>query len=225
MERLLRANIPSERTDDAFIGALAQLAASSVPTAAGAPVRSKPMSVRIAAVVASVALISAGASFGVQHLGDNAPVPGRESDDPSQPVDGTVPADSDTGRGGYPPERERDPSKGGGPVEKPDGDASDEPAPQQEGVTGQGADNGQAPHEGGATTGGADSGSGPGTSGDGADQPDTDEPDTDQPDTDQPDEPDVDPRVGDDPDDVDDSRNDDNTEEGAGASSAADGGS
>jgi len=239
MERLLRADIPPESADDAFIGALAQLAASSVSAAAAAPIRGKRMGVRVAAVAASVAMISAGAAFGVQHLGDNSPVPGRESNDPSQPTDSTVPADSGTGRGEHPHERRHDPSKGGAPVARHDGDASDEPAPQQEGVSGQGADNGQVPHEGVTATGGAHSGTGPGSPGNDTDppdtdppdtdQPDTDPPDTDQPDTDQPDsdqpESDIEPRVGDDPADVGGSGNDDNTEEVAGESSAAEGGS
>ena len=85
--RYLRADIPRVAADDRFIAALADLARSSTP----APERSRAgktaLRGRLAAVTASVALVSVGVAFAVDQVGveERAPVQDNDTVDPAGP--------------------------------------------------------------------------------------------------------------------------------------------
>ena len=85
--RYLRADIPRVEADDRFIAVLADLAASSTPAADHSRVGSTALPVKIAAVIASVALVSVGAAYAVDRLGGDgrAPVGPTHTVDPASP--------------------------------------------------------------------------------------------------------------------------------------------
>lgn len=85
--RRLRADIPRVPADDWFIATLADLAASSTPATDRSRVGKTALRVKIAAVTASVALVSLGAAYAVDQLGgdERTPVGPTHTVDPASP--------------------------------------------------------------------------------------------------------------------------------------------
>jgi hypothetical protein len=85
--KYLRAEIPRVAADDTFVAILADLAASSTPAPGRSRVGKTALRVRIAAVTASVALVSVGAAYAVERFGgdERAPVGPSDTVDPASP--------------------------------------------------------------------------------------------------------------------------------------------
>jgi hypothetical protein len=83
----LRADIPRVPADDRFIAVLADLAASSTPASDRSRVSRTALRVKIAAVTASVALVSVGAAYAVGRFGgdERAPVGPTDTVEPASP--------------------------------------------------------------------------------------------------------------------------------------------
>jgi hypothetical protein len=108
--RYLRADTPRVTVDDRFIALLADLARASIPAAEPPRIGKTALRVRIAAVTASVALVSLGAAYAAERYGgsEREPVGPTQTVDPASPsepagpyenrVRDRVPHDSDGGR-------------------------------------------------------------------------------------------------------------------------------
>jgi hypothetical protein len=96
--RSLRAVVPRVDADDRFIAVLADLAASSTPAADHSRVGKTGLRVKIAAVTASVALVSVGAAYGDQFGSvERAPVGPTDTFDPASPSGPASPSEPDEG--------------------------------------------------------------------------------------------------------------------------------
>ena len=210
--RYLRAEIPRVAADDRFIAVLADLARSSTP----APERSRAgrtaLRGRLAAVTASVALVSVGVAFAVDQVGveQRAPVQDNDTVDPagpSEPAERYEERDEEIAPHDL-EGREHQPQGGTGTGDLDDTGLGDDgversvpEAPAQRGQAGQAdtdVDQGKGAPEGSGPEGNADPGGAPGDTPQPTDQP-TDDP-TDDPDAepdDDPDDPDTDADPGD----------------------------
>lgn len=124
--RYLRADVPHVAADDTFIAILADLAASSTPAAGGSRVGKTALRARIAAVTASVALVSVGAAYAVDRLGgdERAPVGPTHTVDPaspSEPDDRYEENDEDLAPHDLDEGQEQEPNGGAGQVDQDDG--------------------------------------------------------------------------------------------------------
>lgn len=191
--RYLRAEIPHVAADDRFIAVLADLATSSTPAPERTRAGRTALRGRLAAVTASVALVSVGVAFAVDQVGveQRAPVQDNDTVDPagpSEPAERHEERDEDLAPHDLDEGREHHPQGGAGTSEPDDTGLPDDgvqrrlpEAPVQQGEAGQAdahVDQGNGDADGSGSDGNADPGGPPGDTPQPTDDP-TDDPDAD----------------------------------------------